>query len=497
MFSKLRLMVSVAALGGASFASVARAEVPAADSLAADAQDLALSTFTAGLELPTAIEFLPDGRLVIAEKTGRVLVRTPAGQTVVAGKLDVDAKTEKGLLNVIRHPSFASTHELIFYYSAASAPELDKHKIALIRLGDDNHLDLASEKVLVKGLRGPDDHEMGGGLAIDRTGHLLVGVGDTGCRARKLPEPPYAPANYFATCLTNGNGKILRIGLDGSIPSDNPLVSVDAATTCGEKCSDDPFPLAPSTPRKDIWVWGVRNPWRLWVDPKTGRVWTADVGDIAHEEIDVIPPEGGRHYGWPWREGAAGHPVAECRKTLPDRGDCVEPVYFCRHDDAPGEADAGCKSINGGLIVDDCHWPDAYRGRYFFADNANGRIWSLQPTPERDGIVPGSRKDVGQANGFVVDMDQGPDGALYLAVMRIPPEESKVLRLAPREARACSTEIAAGTPAPAVAPAAKTGASPERTLHSRSSHRRRVAAAIAVFALLVAAGVALTEARKS
>lgn len=458
-----------------------------------------LSTFAAGLELPTAIEFLPDGRLVIAEKTGRVVVRLPGGETVVAGKLDVDAKTEKGLLNVIRHPSFATNQELVFYYSAASAPELDKHKVSLIRLGDDNHLDLASEKVLLKGLRGPDDHEMGGGLAIDRTGHLLVGVGDTGCRAHKLPDPPYAPTNYFATCLTNGNGKILRIGLDGSIPADNPLVGVETATTCGEKCSDDVAVLPPSAPRRDIWVWGVRNPWRLWVDPKTGHVWTADVGDIAHEEIDVIPPEGGRHYGWPWREGAAGHPVSECRKTLPDRGDCVEPAYFCRHDDAPGEGDAGCKSINGGLIVDDCRWPDDYRGRYFFADNANGRIWSLEPTPDRGGIVKGSRRDVGQATGFVVDMDLGPDGALYLAVMRIPPEPSKILRLAPRAPRACSAADGLAAPMPPRASHAVSRGEPGARMapeHFRPSRRRLVFAAIAAFALLAAAALVVTESRR-
>ncbi len=280
----------------------------AADELAPDvATAFDLSTFATGLVLPTAIEFLPDGRLVITEKLGQVLVHLPNGTMVEAGKFDVDSHTEKGLLNVIRHPDFVHNHQLIFFYSSASAPETDKQKISIVRLGDDNHLDFSTERVLVKDLRGPDDHEMGGGLAIDKEGNLLIGVGDTGCRAHKHPEPPYAPTNYFATCLTNGNGKILRVGLDGSIPADNPLVNVPLATTCGERCGDDPFSIAPSTPRKDIWVWGLRNPWRIWVDPKTGYAWTADVGDITNEEIDVIPPEGGRDYGWPWREGSAGH----------------------------------------------------------------------------------------------------------------------------------------------------------------------------------------------
>lgn len=485
--------VLIALVGTLSGARSARA-----DELAPDvAQELGITPYVDGLELPTATEFLPDGRLVVIEKTGRVFVRLPNGDKILAGQLQVDAEKEKGLLNVIAHPSFAMNHELVFYYSAKDRPELDKHKIALIRLGDDNRLDIAGERVLVQGLRGPDDHEQGGGLAIDSTGHLLVGVGDTGCRARKLPEPPYTPANYFATCLSNGNGKILRIGLDGSIPEDNPLVSTSSATACGDKCGDDPSTRPPVAPRRDIWAWGLRNPWRLWVDPKTGSVWVGDVGDMAYEEIDVIPKAGGLHYGWPWREGAAGHPVSECRKTLPDRGDCVEPAYYCRHDDVNGTVDAGCKSINGGLIIDDCHWPDAFRGRYFFGDNANGRIWSLQPTANRDGIVPSSRKDVGQVTGFVVDMDQGPDAALYLTVMRIPPDSGKVLRLAPRTPRACEGAEAAVPPTAAIEPMRKARTSAEAKVARHRKTKRAVLLGLLALGIAAAAGAYMWDSRKS
>jgi glucose/arabinose dehydrogenase len=337
---------------------------------------------------------------------------------------------------------------------------------------------------------------MGGGLAIDQSGRLLIGVGDTGCRAHQRAEPPYAPTNFFATCLTNGNGKILRNNLDGTIPQDNPLIPYDAVTTCGDQCGVDPFALPKSPPRKDIWVWGVRNPWRLWVDPETGRTWTADVGDISNEEIDIIPKEGGRHYGWPWREGGAGHAKAECQKVTPDRGDCAEPAYYCRHDDVPGEADAGCKSINGGFIMDDCRWPDQFRGRYYFADNANGRIWSLQPTPGRDAVVKGSRRDVGQADGFVVDMDPGPDGAMYLAVMRIPPDDSKVIRIAPKSPRLCTTDTAT-PPAFAMTATPRVTKSPKLiTLgHTRRARRRVMFGAIAAFALIAAVALALTDSR--
>lgn len=477
MFTRLALCAAVLVVPSLARAGGLEGEAAAVFSL---------STYADGLELATATALLPDGRAVIIEKTGRVLVQKASGERVVAGSLAVDAEKEKGLLNVIPHPEFVKTKQLVFYYSAADRPVLDKHKVSLITLGDDDQLDLASEKVLVKGLRGPDDHEQGGGLAIDGKGHLLIGVGDTGCRAKKLPEPPYTPTNYFATCLTNGNGKILRVALDGSVPADNPLIDVAAVSACGQTCGEDPKTLREAPPRKDIWAWGIRNPWRIWVDPKTDHVWVADVGDLANEELDIIPPGGGRHYGWPFREGGQGHPVSVCNGTTPARGDCVEPAYYCRHDDAPGTADGGCKSINGGLIVDDCRFPAAFRGKYFFADNANGRIWTVTPTPDRKGIVPGSRADVGQVEGFVVDLDLGADAALYATVMRIPPAKSVVLRIAPKELARCDAGGAAKAEKP-----------PAEAAVVKPSRLRRVVPVVIALGLLVALGAAVLESRKS
>lgn len=492
-----RLAASSSAAPGAAAAAApepaATPEAPLGAVAPALASALTMTEFHGGLELPTALEFLPDGSLLIAEKGGRLLLRRPAGEVVVAGKLDVDQETEKGLLNVLAHPDFARNRQLIVYYSAKEAPVFDKHRVVTLRLGEDGLLDLASEQVLVRGLFGPDDHEQGGGLAIDSTGHLLVGVGDTGCRAHKLPEPPYTPTNYFATCLSHGNGKILRIGLDGSFPVDNPLMRVSRATTCGRTCGDDPFALEPGHPRRDIWAWGLRNPWRIWVDSKTGAAWVGDVGDLGFEELDVIPREGGRHYGWPFREGPAGHPVATCRRTQPDRGDCAEPAYACRHDDVPGTLDAGCKSINGGLIVDHCTWPDELRGRYYFGDNANGRIWSVEPTPDRLGVVTGSRRDIGTLDGFVVDLEVGGDGALYAALMRIPPADGKVVRIAPRVPRGCAPSELSASPrrsAEAKAPAA----SAPKLLPALL--RRPVVAAALLVALVAAALTAWWSARR-
>src|SRR5678810_1290057 len=113
------------------------------------------------------------------------------------------------------------------YYSAAMSiggTDVARHRVVTVALGNNDTIDTSQETILVQGLRGPANHD-GGALAIGPDGKLYIGVGDTGCNSNTAPEPVYTPTNFFATCLTVPNGKILRVNLDGSIPNDNPLVN--------------------------------------------------------------------------------------------------------------------------------------------------------------------------------------------------------------------------------------------------------------------------------
>lgn len=367
-----------------------------------------------GLSAPTDLGFLPDGRMVITEKGGAVRLWSGTALST-AGGFPVDTASEKGLLGVAVDPGFAQNGRLFFYYSrsdAAGGTDLDRQRVVSIRLGADGTIDPATEAVLASGLRGPANHD-GGGLAIGPDGKLYAGVGDSGCNSGRPPEPPLAPSNYFATCLTSGNGKILRLALDGGPLADNPLASLAEASACGATCGDAPAGLA--TPRRDLWAWGFRNPWRFAFDPRTGRLWVGDVGEVTYEEITVA--EAGRHHGWPWREGGRGWPAARCRETTPDTGDCVEPAYFCGRGAAAGGIDGDCQSITGGTFLEGPAWPTAWRGLYLFADNANGRLWTLQPDAARTGVVAGSRREVGRIPGGPVSIRMGPDGLPRIAVI--------------------------------------------------------------------------------
>jgi glucose/arabinose dehydrogenase len=373
-----------------------------------------------GLGPATDVAFLPDGRMVVTEKTGAVRL-VEGGQARELGRFAVDSESEKGLLGVVVDPGFAQTRRLFFYYSRADSvggTDDDRHRVVSVRLGQDDALDLSTETLLVDRLIGPANHD-GGALAVGPDGHLYVGVGDSGCNSGRPPEPPATPGNHFATCLTNANGKILRIALDGGVPDDGPLAQVAQATACGATCAAAPAGLA--APRREIWAWGFRNPWRLAFDPVTGLLWVGDVGEVTFEEITVV--ERGRHHGWPWREGAHGWPVGKCRETVPDAGDCVEPVYECGRGDG---IDGQCQSIIGGAFLDGPLWPDSLRSRYVFADSGTDRVWSVELTPDRRGVVPGSRRDLAPATGAPVSLRAGPDGAVYVVLLA-----GEILRIAP------------------------------------------------------------------
>jgi glucose/arabinose dehydrogenase len=424
-FGQLRQIswVMAAALVGVGVSQQAWAQ----DSLSSGAPTTTFDmndTWQEGLGGLTSMRFLPDGRALIGTKNGQLHVRNSDGTTKQAYDFPADTASEKGLLGIAIQPDFATSKRVVIYWSrnsSAGGTNNNRHRVASYVLKADDTLDFASEIILAENLMGPANHD-GGGLAFGPDGNLYIGTGDTGCNETP-PTPPTLHNNLLGTAFNVGNGKVLRVKIDGTVPADNPWVG--ATNVSGVKvpysCGSQADLTMESQARPDIYANGFRNAFRLWADPKTGDVWVGDVGESTYEEINIV--EKGKHYGWPFIEGPVTNnswPASKCSSLSPNPGDCQPAAYTCRHGGGDNNFDGGCGSITGGVIVDSCKVPASFRGKYFFGDNGTGKVWTLDVAPDRHSVVKGSRKDFASINGSPVEFVEGPDGAIYIVVIGGP-----------------------------------------------------------------------------
>ncbi len=341
---------------------------------------LAATTIVSGLNAPTALAFLPDGRLVILEKGGAVRLWNPSSGLAPAPLLVLPTCTasEMGLLGVAVAPDFATSGHLFLYYTnppggqptrcAEGSGAGRRNRIVRVTMSGDG-IDPASLVVLLDGIRTDNGNHDGGGLRVGADGMLYVGVGDTG---RGDSGGPGSATNPYAQDLDALEGKILRMTLAGEAPSDNPFSNRGGAADY-------------------VWAYGLRNPFRFSFDPISGRLWVADVGQNTFEEIDIV--RAGDNLGWPQCEGRQPRPACP--------GDTVEPVHVYGHD-------GGDASITGGVFVTSGALVDTY----VFADFVLDTVWSAALTPARDGFAGEPAVMLRNAGG-PVDFAIGPDGALY------------------------------------------------------------------------------------
>lgn len=353
--------------------------------------------FQTGLNTPTDLAVLPDGRVIIIQKSGDIATVPAGGGDPIEDHINVSTNSEQGLLGIIPDPNFA-TNQYIYVYADNPNSQADRHQILRYKFGADSKL--GTKTVVVDmGLEGPANHD-GGGIDI-YGGNLYMGVGDTGANASP-------PTNHYGSCLNKGNGKVLRVSIAdatlGQPPADNPLVDVPMVTGCDS--TGGAFKMV--APDKRIYAWGFRNPFRLWVDKTTGKVWVGDVGEVTREEIDIV--QMGKHHGYPFREGAKDWaqnfaPQGECMGMTP-ASECIAPVFDY---DRTGKD----SSVIGGRILDGCDWPAVWKSRYIFGDYNQHKLWTLDVNATRDGVVANSQKDFATTGG-VIGMRMGTDNALYV-----------------------------------------------------------------------------------
>ena len=248
-----------------SAALVLGAALSALPALASTAVDLKPVTVARGLAQPWALAFLPDGRMLVTERPGRLRVVTPDGRLgePLQGLPPVDAKGQCGLLDVVVDPKFAENRWV--YWTYAEAGE-GGNGVAVAR-GRLQERQLTEVQVIFRQLpKVASQLHCGSRLAFARDGRLLVGLGDRFGRK----DDAQNPANHL--------GKIVRIEPDGRVPADNPFVGRAGA--------------AP-----EVFSLGHRNIQGLTVHPATGELWQTEHGPQGGDELNLI--EAGRNYGWP------------------------------------------------------------------------------------------------------------------------------------------------------------------------------------------------------
>ncbi len=285
-----------------------------------------------------------SGRLFIVEQTGRIRV-LQSGASATTVFLDVQSKVvssgERGLLGLAFHPQYAANGRFFVFYTRVSDAAL---VIAEFRVSANRDVADATERMLLTIPHPTYANHNGGMLAFGGDGYLYIGVGDGGSG-----NDPGNNAQDIESLL----GKILRIDVD---------VPDTAAGTLYSSPAGNPFVGVPG--RDEIYVVGMRNPWRFSFDRATGQQWVGDVGQGQREEVDS-PIVAGGNYGWRVYEGT------NC--TGVDPGLCIPanyrpPLFEYTHT-------GGRCSLTGGYVYRGSRGA-LPAGTYVFGDFCTGEIFA-------------------------------------------------------------------------------------------------------------------------
>jgi glucose/arabinose dehydrogenase len=373
-----------------------------------DATKPFVATAVATFDYPWRIAFLPDGRMLVTEKPGRLYAVTPSGtKSQISGvpKVHYDAEQE-GLLDVVLSPHFPSDHLIYLTYSepgsGGSGLALARAKLVGNRL--------AEEQVIWRQIPFGKGGQDGGIVTFDPTGNFLfLAVGE---RQRFTPaqDPDQATGKILRLTLDGkpapGNPKAGKIGSNIVTVIDPPRDTVAAQIAPGRKIR---LPGPNQTP-SETWSTGHRNPYGLAFDTH-GTLWEIEMGPRGGDELNIIKP--GRNYGWPVvsnGDNYNGVPIPR-HDTHPE---FEKPVIYW----TPVIAPAGLVFYSGAMFP-------AWRGSAFTGGLASEALIRIG-FDGHGGADEADRWDMGHR---IRDVEVGPDGALWL----IEDEEGgRLLRLTPR-----------------------------------------------------------------
>jgi glucose/arabinose dehydrogenase len=370
---KLILPLAVAAfLGGTACSSVAQNSV-----VTTQGGRVAVDVVARGLANPWGIAFLPDGHMLVTERTGRLrLVARDGRLTEIVGVPQVYASGQGGLLDVALDPGFATNALIYLSYAEpggnGASTAVARGRLNAGRTALDNVQVIFRQEPKVSGTA-----HYGSRLVFARDGTLFITTGE---------RFKFQPAQDLASHL----GKIVRVRPDGSVPPDNPFVGRPGALP-------------------EIWSYGHRNVQGAAIHPQTGALWALEFGPRHGDELNIA--EAGRNYGWPvvsWGEHYGGQEIPK-PPTRPDLADAVK--YW-----VPGINPSGMTFYTGNLLP-------AWRGNLLIAGLGSRGLVRLTV----DGARVTGEERIGLGDR-IRQVQQGPDGAVYALTDK---SSGEILRLTP------------------------------------------------------------------
>jgi aldose sugar dehydrogenase len=356
-----RLAGAVLAAAAAATANAAAPKSPTPRAMDAPIRAV---TVARGLEHPWSFEFLPDGRILVTERPGRLRVVGKDGKVggPLSGVPKVFASGQGGLLDVALSPAFEKDR---FVYLSFSEPGEGGAGTAVARgkLGEQG---LEDTRVVWRQTPKVDGGgHFGSRLTFRRDGTLFITTGDRMTQRPKVQD------------LASTIGKTIRINADGTIPKDNPFASRPGA-------------------RGEIWSYGHRSMQAATLHPETGQLWTVEHGARGGDELNH--PEAGKNYGWPVITYGVDYSGVKIGEGTEKAG-MEQPVYYWD----PVIAPSGAQFYTGRAYP-------GWAGSLFVGSLTPGGLVRLELA---DGRVRKEERYLREV-GRVRDVRQGPDGLLYL-----------------------------------------------------------------------------------
>jgi len=350
--------------------------------LRTDKVEVIVETLVRNLENPWGLAFLPDNRMLVTERPGRLRIADADGtlSEPIRGLPPIAARGQGGLLDVALDPNFAQNRLVYLSFAEDRGEGRSGTSVARGRLNQDGTA-LEETQIIFRQEPGhTGNNHWGSRLVFDRDGNLFVTLGDR----FDLREQAQNPANHL--------GKIVRIKPEGGAAPGNPFLNRENA-------------------RAEIWSLGHRNLQSAALHPTTGELWTVEHGARGGDELNI--PQKGKNYGWPVISYGVDYSGAKIGQGTKKEG-LEQPVFYWD----PSIAPSGMAFYTGDKFP-------AWRGSVLVGALAGKLVSRLETDGNR---VTGEERMLQQLGERIRDVRQGPDGLVYLLT---DSRNGRILRMKP------------------------------------------------------------------